>query len=86
MKMLPPPMDALNGGASISGNMDTEKEVIAGDVGTADRGVTSSWPWDKYGAYVVRVQLRNVDAAGRSIPARTAEEAFYQVLSPDSAP
>jgi hypothetical protein len=82
MKLLPAPINAT-GSRAASSVIGSEGGGKSPGRGTFEEGAGSSYPWDRFGAYVVRVQLFNVDALGRTTPVRTAEEAFYQVLSRD---
>jgi hypothetical protein len=85
MRILPAPINATGGRAASSIN-DTEGDGKSPGKGTIEGSVGGTYPWDRFGAYVVRVQLFNAGTAGRLTPVRTAEEAFYQILSPDTAP
>jgi hypothetical protein len=82
MRILPAPINATGGRAASSTN-DTEGDGKSPGKGTIEGSVGGTYPWNRFGAYVVRVQLFNVDAPNRLTPVRTAEEAFYQVLSKD---
>jgi hypothetical protein len=81
MALFPPPINALAAG-STGADAETEGE----SQGDSTIGTNSSpgtfYPWSSFGAYVVRVQLYNVDMLGATRLTRTAEEAFFQVLNP----
>jgi hypothetical protein len=84
MRVLPAPINAV-GGSSTSAGEGMESQLggpTTGDIGTKEESGGRFYPWDRFGAYVVRVQLFNVSAGG-SVLTRTAEEAFFQLLSDD---
>jgi hypothetical protein len=83
MRILPAPINAT-GGRAASSTGDTEGDGKSSGKGTIEGSVGGTYPWNRFGAYVVRVQLFNVDSLNRVTLARAAEEAFYQVLSPDA--
>jgi hypothetical protein len=84
MRTLPPPLTVLPGSTSgAGGSIESERDATAPDLGAPDTGVGgSAFPWQQYGAYVVRVQLYNITPSGSLHLVRTAEEAFSQVLEP----
>jgi hypothetical protein len=84
MRFMPPPINAVGGTAIPSGGMASEGDATTPDVGVAEKAFSSFYPWDSYGAYVVRVQLYDVDKSGRRILKRVTDEAFFQVLSNDA--
>jgi hypothetical protein len=87
MSLLPPPINTSGHTTVGSGsNMDAEGDSVVNDraSGTGGRGA-SFYPWERYGAYLIRVQLFDVEGAYKTLR-RTAEEAFFQFLSPDATP
>jgi len=81
MRLLPPPINTVGG---IAGSV--ERVVEIGDCTDSTKGPADKeddhYRWDKYGAYVVRVQLYDVDKSGNRVLKRVVDEAFYQVLNP----
>jgi hypothetical protein len=84
MRLLPPPINAVGVEVSAGDEASDEGEATAGDVGTSDAAADGYYPWTSYGAYVVRVQLYDVDKDGNYILKRATDEAFFQVLSGDA--
>jgi hypothetical protein len=92
MKILPAPINAI-AGKSVSSSAPTpgESEGDALDPETGSKTEAgfgdNVYPWERFGAYVIRVRLYNAaSVTNHWTLERTAEEAFYQVLSPDAAP
>jgi hypothetical protein len=87
MRILPAPINAITGKSKPT---STNQGGAEGEAADRDKGTQNelasgeiNYPWDRFGAYVVRVELFNADELNRLTLARTAEEAFYQVLSKD---
>ncbi|MDR1623111.1 MAG: hypothetical protein LBS00_12120 [Synergistaceae bacterium] len=81
MKELPPPI-RLPGTGIIDGDKlaDEGKSNIVDKRTNEGFSGSGSLPLEKYGAYLVRVSLYDVDPRGGRKLVRTAEEAFVQVL------
>jgi hypothetical protein len=85
MRILPAPINAIAGTSIAAGGQGGIEGGAADPTkGTQSEAVSESlhYPWDRFGAYVVRVQLFDVDGLNQSTLKRTAEEAFFQVLRP----
>jgi hypothetical protein len=80
MKELPPPI-AIMGDMSSGPGLQREGEKTISDTGGNDSaGSGAALDPEKYGAYLVRVLLYDVDGNSGSKLVRMAEEAFVQVL------
>ena len=81
MKELPPPIK-LPKSFSAAGGISPDGEKNEPGQGT-NEGVSGSesFPITKYGAYLVRAKLFNIDGRGSGKLVRVAEEAFVQVLN-----
>jgi hypothetical protein len=86
MSVLPAPINALMGKStnSSSGQGGAEGEAEDPTKGTQSEAASGElhYPWDRFGAYVVKVELFDVDGLNQPTLKRTAEEAFFQVLRP----
>ena len=86
MRLLPPPINIYKDpGNPDYDPMESLGEAITQDTGPGgDERQNNYYPWDRYGAYLVRVQLygrRNPDKTNAPLVlTRTAEEAFFQIL------
>ncbi|MDR1875446.1 MAG: hypothetical protein LBQ90_10610 [Synergistaceae bacterium] len=84
MKELPPPIKPSKLSSAGGGGMSTDGDQNVSDKGTNENGSGGSgsgnFPVKKYGAYLVRARLFDIDARGARKLVRTAEEAFIQVL------
>ncbi|MDR3264485.1 MAG: hypothetical protein LBT15_00595 [Synergistaceae bacterium] len=81
MKDLPPPIDMVGAQASGGENVYREGEKTISDTGSND-DISGGGTLDpqKYGAYLVRALLYDVDGNASPKLVRMAEEAFVQVL------
>ena len=83
MRLMPPPINVVASPTNTAGSF---KDI--GDGADATKGFSydkenSRYSWSKYGAYVIRVQLYDVDKSGKRVLKRFVDEGFYQVLPPD---
>jgi len=83
MRMLPPPINTVASPSGSGSGLVDIGDATDSTRGRADEKESGSYPWDKYGAYVVRVQLYDVDKNGNRVLKRVVDEAFYQVLGDD---
>ena len=83
MRVLPPPINTVASPTSSGSGLVAIGDSVDSTKKHADDAGGGPYPWDKYGAYVVRVQLYDVDKNGNRALKRVVDEAFYQVLNND---
>ncbi|MDR1048303.1 MAG: hypothetical protein LBL51_00990 [Synergistaceae bacterium] len=95
MRELPAPINGTRRSAYFPGqtaakpvsDMEREGESTTADKGKNDDDTTTGHLLPStFGAYVIRVKLFDIDRDGSEHFVRSAEEAFFQVISPDLAP
>jgi hypothetical protein len=79
MKELPPPVK-LPKLSFVAGGMSPEGDKNVGGTNEEHSGGNKNFPMTKYGAYLVRAKLFNIDKNGVKRLTRVAEEAFVQIL------